>query len=50
MAKRDVAREKFIDKLKRDLARVKFLSFPPQAQEKALAYLENLRRYLSEGE
>ena len=28
----------------------RFLSFPPEAQEKALAYLQNLQRYLSEGE
>jgi hypothetical protein len=28
----------------------KFLIFPPEAQEKALAYLENLQRYLAEGE
>jgi len=28
----------------------RFLSFPAEAQEKALAYLQNLQRYLSEGE
>ena len=31
-----------------DIRRVQmFLSFPPEAQEKALAYLENLQRYLN---
>jgi hypothetical protein len=28
----------------------RFLSFPAEAQEKALAYLENLQKYLKEGE
>jgi hypothetical protein len=28
----------------------RFLSFSPQAQEKALTYLENLQRYLEERE
>ena len=27
----------------------RFRSFPPEAQEKALLYLQNLRRYLEEG-
>ena len=28
----------------------RFLSFPAEAQEKAIAYLENLQRYLGKGE